>query len=123
MITPRGDQMLTEGQRSAILDEELLHLVSNGGRVQARTPVSAVVETGNRVNHVLHLLISVFMCGLWLPVWLMISAFGGTWTSTVTVDEHGEVHDSRDSPNSRLPIYLFLGLIVLVVIAFALRWG
>lgn len=25
------------------------------------------------VNHVLHLLISLFLCGLWLPFWLLIA--------------------------------------------------
>jgi hypothetical protein len=25
-------------------------------------------------NHLLHLLISVFMCGFWLPIWLILAA-------------------------------------------------
>jgi hypothetical protein len=32
------------------------------------------------VNHVLHLLISVFLCGLWLPVWACLALFRwGGW--------------------------------------------
>lgn len=29
------------------------------------------------VNHILHLLVSVFLLGCWLPVWLMLGLFGG----------------------------------------------
>lgn len=30
--------------------------------------------TRQGVNHVLHLLLSIFLCGLWFPVWLIIAA-------------------------------------------------
>jgi hypothetical protein len=126
MITLHGDQMLTADQRSAILDEELFELVRKGGNVKARTTISAVVETGKPVNHVLHLLATVFMCGLWLPVWFLISAFGGTWSRTVTVDEHGEVHDTyQDSAakSRRLLMWLLLGVTVLVIGAIVLHRG
>lgn len=85
---------LSRAERTAILDEELVDLVGEGARVQARTPTSAVVEYGERVNHILHLLISVFLCGLWLPVWFFVAMSGGTRLRTLTVDEYGEIHES-----------------------------
>jgi hypothetical protein len=34
-------------------------------------------------NHVLHLLVTLFLCGLWLPVWALIAVFGGgSWRCT-----------------------------------------
>jgi hypothetical protein len=50
MITPREVQMkrLDESQRSAVLDQEPLKVVGNGGHVLARTPTSAVVDVGPR---------------------------------------------------------------------------
>lgn len=30
--------------------------------------------TRNGVNHVVHLLVTLFLCGLWLPVWIIIAA-------------------------------------------------
>jgi hypothetical protein len=89
---------LSEQQRSKILDEELLRRVSQGAKVQARTPTSAVVVSGQPVNHVLHLLISVFLCGLWLPVWILAAATGGEYRRMVTVDEHGAVVEPKDKP-------------------------
>ena len=32
-----------------------------------------VVERKRRVNHILHLLLSLVTFGLWLPVWLLLS--------------------------------------------------
>lgn len=29
------------------------------------------------INHILHLLITLFCCGVWLPVWLCLIVFGG----------------------------------------------
>ena len=35
---------------------------------------------------------TVFLCGLWLPFWIIISASGGERRYTVTVDAYGGVH-------------------------------
>jgi hypothetical protein len=34
------------------------------------------VRTVTSPNHIAHLLASVFLCGLWLPVWFLIAALG-----------------------------------------------
>jgi hypothetical protein len=40
----------------------------------------AVIAERQTPNHVLHLLLSVITCGLWLPVWLLLGLFGnGPW--------------------------------------------
>jgi hypothetical protein len=116
---------LTEQQRSEILDAELFNRVRGGARVAARTATQAVVETGRPVNHLLHLLVSVLVCGAWLPVWVLVTAFGGTFSSTLTIDENGWVHDSHDAVVRRdlIVFWIFLALIVLIVVAFVLRWG
>lgn len=36
-----------------------------------------VAATAPRANHVLHLLISVLLCGFWVPVWLLCALFPG----------------------------------------------
>ena len=99
---------LSEQQRSKILDEELFWRVRNGARVLARTATAAVVETGKPVNHILHLLASVFLCGLWLPVWVLITATGGTFSRTLSVDENGGVHDSHHAWRERMAVPNFM---------------
>lgn len=111
--------MLTEVQRERILDDKLLQLAHWGGTLRARTATSAVVETGKPVNHVLHLLATVFLCGLWLPVWLIIASTGGVYMRTLTVDETGEIHDSRDAVIARDRKMQWIGLaLFLLFIAF-----
>ncbi|WP_324738674.1 hypothetical protein P6281_06655 [Mycobacterium sp. 5-140-3-2] len=92
--------MLSESQRSSALDEELMAMLARGGRVEARTPTSAIVSTGKPVNHILHLLITVLLFGLWLPVWIIIAIDGGEKRTTVSVDENGHVRRTRGAPTS-----------------------
>jgi hypothetical protein len=30
--------------------------------------------TRNGVNHILHLLVSLFLCGMWIPIWILVTA-------------------------------------------------
>ncbi len=92
--------MLSEPQRASVLDQELMAIVAGGGRVEARTPTSAIVTTGTPVNHVLHLLITVLLCGLWLPVWIIMAANGGEKRTMVSVDETGHVQRANRMPAS-----------------------
>ncbi|ATN88709.1 hypothetical protein SEA_DEMSCULPINBOYZ_114 [Mycobacterium phage Demsculpinboyz] len=66
-------------------------LARSRGRIESVTPYTAVVVTGQRVNHVLHLLVSVLLCGLWLPVWLVIALTGGEKRFVLAVDQCGNV--------------------------------
>lgn len=34
--------------------------------------MKAMMENEKKVSHVLHLLLSLISCGLWLPVWMLI---------------------------------------------------
>lgn len=61
-------------------------VVRTRGRIESVLPYSAVVVTGRPVNHVLHLLASVFLCGLWIPVWFVIAARGGEKRWVLSVD-------------------------------------
>lgn len=74
--------------------------VASGGRVEARMPTSAIVVTGKPVNHILHLLITVLLFGLWLPVWIIMAVNGGEKRTMVSVDENGIVHRANRMPAS-----------------------
>jgi len=32
-----------------------------------------VMATGTTPNHVLHAILTLFMCGLWLPIWILVA--------------------------------------------------
>ncbi|WP_421841334.1 hypothetical protein [Mycobacterium sp.] len=100
-------------QQTIMLDQALIEMTASGGRVETRTPDSAVVVTGKPVNHLLHLLLSLFLCTLWAPVWLIVAATGGERRVTVSVDPNGLVYQ-RKAP-------LTAGRIIPIVLAVA--WG
>ncbi|MFV8049930.1 hypothetical protein [Mycobacterium sp. 48b] len=84
--------LVSDDVRRQNLQNALSHEVAvSRGRVESVTPYSAVVVTGQKVNHILHLLVSVLLCGLWLPIWLIISLDGGEKRHVLTVDQCGNI--------------------------------
>ena len=52
-------------------------MLGQGWRIESRTRGQTVLVRGSRPNHVLHVLLSVFTLGLWVPVWILVCIFGG----------------------------------------------
>lgn len=50
---------------------EVDKLLRDGWRIESQTPTQVVLVKGEPFNHVLHLLLSIFTAGLWLPVWFL----------------------------------------------------
>lgn len=88
--TPIPDQ----SRQQQLLEYISGYVASTRGRVETVTPYTAVVVTGQKVNHVLHLLVSVLLCGLWLPVWLLVTLTGGEKRHVISVDQCGNVASS-----------------------------
>jgi hypothetical protein len=82
---------LPDAERAAIMQQALRDLTFRGYRVETADGTRAIISTGEPVNHILHLLLSVFTCGLWLPIWLLIMMFGGVKRRRVHVDEYGNL--------------------------------
>jgi hypothetical protein len=85
--TPVADPV----RRQQLQDYLSMELVHRLGRIESVTPYTAVVVYGKPVNHVLHLLATVFLCGLWLPIWILIAATGGERRCDLSVDLCGNV--------------------------------
>jgi hypothetical protein len=89
-LSPHGG-MLPPDQRQAILSRAVQDAVARGGRIQYADQFSAVVIYGKPVNHVLHLLITILLLGLWLIVWILIALTGGEKRELIAVDEWGRI--------------------------------
>jgi hypothetical protein len=87
---PAAGEVKTVEERSAILDHSIQVLAAQGWRVQSRTPTQAQLVKGQRVNHILHLLLTIITFGIWAIVWLIVAVRGGEEHAVVTIDEHGE---------------------------------
>lgn len=68
------------------------HLAA-GWRVESSTPGQVVLVRGDQVNHVLHALLTLFLLGLWLIVWLIVAATNKQERIILSVDYGtGQVH-------------------------------
>lgn len=85
--TPVSDDV-----RRQMLQEYLSRdLAATHGRAESVTAYTAVIVYGKPVNHVLHLLATVFLCGFWLPFWILIAVSGGERRQVLSVDHCGNV--------------------------------
>ena len=79
--------------RSTILNMRLDELAySQRIRLIYTGPHIAVYTTGERVNHLLHALLTVSTFGLWGIVWIILAARGGERWIAMTVDADGKVY-------------------------------
>jgi hypothetical protein len=110
-------KQLSQAERASILENNLVQATGQGGHVETRSATEAVVVYGRPVNHVLHLLLSVFTCGLWVPVWLLVTATGGQRRATICVDPDGNVSETKAAigPAKEL-LWTLIGLSLLCVI-------
>ena len=77
--------------RKAALAQAIQNEVVQGGRVESQSDFQAVFVFGKPVNHILHLILAVVTCGIWLIVWLAMLIWGGENRVMVSIDEYGNV--------------------------------
>lgn len=65
--------------------------VAAGWRVESQTDVQAVMVKGKQINHLLHLILTLFTFGFWVFVWVPVWAFNRRRAEILTVDEYGNV--------------------------------
>lgn len=121
-------EQISPEQRKSLLSQRVTLAVSSGGRVESQSDTMAVIVRGRRVNHVLHLILSVLTLSLWIWVWLALSVFGGEKRSMISVDEYGNVHESQNKKAGfgRVVGYgamAFVGLAILAIGIAALGSG
>ncbi len=82
-------------ERKDALDREIAQMVVKGFRVESQTDYQVVLVSGNRVNHILHLLLTVFTFGVWVIVWILLVILGGEKRRVVSIDDHGNIFTNK----------------------------
>lgn len=83
--------VLDDTGRSELLDAVASHYTTQGYRIETRTTQEVTLVQGKKVNHILHLLLTVLLVGTWLLVWIFLILFSGQKRVTVRVDNTGRV--------------------------------
>jgi hypothetical protein len=84
-------QVVSDELRSAVLDRAIMMAVSRGGRVENRSMFQAVIVYGQSANNVLHAVLTLVTCALWLIVWLLILGQSGERREVLEVDSYGNL--------------------------------
>lgn len=107
---------------STPLGMEINQAALAGWTIISRDTHSAVLAKGGKVRHVMHGIISLLTCGVWLWGWAIVAILGARQTMTLTMDASGQV--TRQGPKSRTP-YLagVAGLFVVLAIIGAVSGG
>jgi hypothetical protein len=82
---------VTDADRRSALERAVTVELTRGGRLESQTNYNAVVLHGNKVNHILHLILSLLTAGLWLFVWLVLVLTNKQQRVVLSVDEAGGV--------------------------------
>lgn len=85
----------TAEERKELLARTIAGHVAQGWRVESQSDYQAVLVTGHRVNHVLHLILTIITALIWGIVWIALVIFGGEKRALVAVDEFGNVNFQR----------------------------
>jgi hypothetical protein len=74
------------------LQNAIASCAMNGWRLTATYGNVATMTSGQPTNHILHLLITVFTLGVWLPFWLLIAiSSDGVRQLVITADVEGNI--------------------------------
>ena len=95
LVATENSARKSDSERKAVLSRHVIRLIAQGGRVEFQGDYQAVVVLGHRVNHPLHLVLAILTGGLWVIVWIALSAGGGEKRHLVQVDEWGTLTVAR----------------------------
>ncbi len=83
--------MSTAVNPEAVLAEAVAWEVRRGAKVINSASRLVTLEYGAPPNHLLHLLLTVFTCGLWAPIWLLLGIMNHAERRNLTVDDMGQL--------------------------------
>jgi len=87
--------MLSEQERVQILNNAVYSWIANGWTCEASNPPYAILSSKKKVNHWLHLFLTLFTFSFWILIWAAIALTAGTVRYQLFVDENGKVHQRK----------------------------
>jgi hypothetical protein len=91
---PTTARTLEPEERKAALARAVANEVRGGWHVQSQTDYQAVLlKPGTKVNHVLHLILTLVTLGLWAIVWIVVAlTHKREHRAVIDVDAYGNVN-------------------------------
>ena len=117
-VPPQPPQTLSDDERRAWLAQQVDEHLRNGWQIESRTENLASLRIGKPINHVLHLLLTLVTCGVWVLVWIYLAMFQGEKRKTISTA------DADRPPQAAKPWYketrfLIAMAVILVIVILA----
>lgn len=108
-----------------LMSQAVAKEVADGGwRVESQTDYHTVLAKGGRTNHILHLILTIFTCGLWSLAWLLIAHVNRRQSLVLRVDEYGNFsRQTTDSKGALIGACAVAGVLLIGAIAGAAGGG
>jgi hypothetical protein len=91
-----NDQTKSDSDRKAALARAVSNRVATGGmRIESQSDYNAVLVKGGKVNHVLHLILTLVTLGAWSFIWLALWIIGREQREMISVDDYGNVNHEK----------------------------
>ena len=84
-----GDKISDEERKERLARRIANEMVRTGCRVESQSEFQVVLVKGHRVNHLLHLILTLLTFGCWLIVWLIVAVNGGEKRKSISIDRWG----------------------------------
>jgi hypothetical protein len=81
----------SDSERKSILEKQIIFYASAGWSLETQTEFAAVMSSGKRLNHILHLLLSVVTLGFWLIIWFFLLMVNRITKKTISIDRFGNI--------------------------------
>jgi len=78
----------------AALDRAVANELASGAELVSQAGTNAVLTKGKKVNHILHLILSVLTAGIWLIVWAILVVTNKPQRIVLSVNDQGHVDRS-----------------------------
>lgn len=121
-VRPPDPELQSDQQRARILDREIRAQVCLGARLDSRTDDAATVVTGRPLNDTLHMLLAVLTLGLWLPVWVLMTAFRGEQRRVLRIDQSGKVSNVPGPSAHRRGVFVAASVALFALWAGGVSW-
>jgi hypothetical protein len=93
-INMMSSHVSSDAERQLVLQKKIADYTAMGWEFKSQSQFSAVFIKRKKVNHILHLILSVVTSGFWLLVWLalvLINMNAIAETKVISIDERGLV--------------------------------
>jgi hypothetical protein len=84
-------ERLPQDRIEAVLHSVISQHVAMGWRLESRFANQVVFVRGGQTNHAAHALITFLLCGLWLPIWIVLAVVEQEKRTVLSVDEQGRL--------------------------------